>query len=183
MAIFVVRAWSVRLWGHPESFQTYAPPSTTPYFTDVASSDFGFPYVQKLKELGITVGCGGTLFCPNSTLASYDSTIFTVRARQVSDAGCNGGCSPGSFSYTASPAYFNDVPATNKNFAWIQRSVDLGIYSQTVALPNCSTIGNFCESAVVSRGQMAMLIRKGVLGQTTPSISDVMPNGITSIRS
>lgn len=183
MSIFLIRAWSIRLWGHPESFQTYAPPSTTPYFTDISTSDFAFPYMQKMKELTITAGCNtGTTFCPDSTLTNFDSTILTVRARQASDLGCTTSCSPDTFAFTATPADFADLPvSTNPPFKWAQRAVSLGIYSPSVALPNCPTVGNFCQTAPVSRGQMALLVQSGVLGQTTPTIGAVMPAGITSI--
>ena len=35
MAVFVIRAWSMKLWGDPEAFKIYSPPSVTPYLDDV----------------------------------------------------------------------------------------------------------------------------------------------------
>lgn len=73
MAIFIIRA---RL-GSTATF-TY---NTTAAFTDVpVLNNFYFPYIQKLKEIGITGGCGdGTTYCPNDNVNRGQMAIFLMR--------------------------------------------------------------------------------------------------------
>ena len=70
MAVLLVRA----LAGDNFSY------STTPYFSDVPGDYWAFQYIQKLKELGITVGCGNNNFCPAGTLSREYMAIFLGRA-------------------------------------------------------------------------------------------------------
>jgi hypothetical protein len=65
MAAFIIRA----LYG--ENFTCNGNvdcSTTTPYFNDVtlSSDPTFFKYIQKLKELGITVGCGNGNYCPSA---------------------------------------------------------------------------------------------------------------------
>lgn len=73
-AIFLVRAKLKSL--HGDAF----PFPATPYFTDVPSGDPAFSYVQKMRELGITGGCGPGLFCKDSLILRKDLAVFLVRA-------------------------------------------------------------------------------------------------------
>ena len=72
MAIFIVRS----VYGN-DNF-TY---NTTPYFTDVTPSTFGFKWIQKLKDLGITAGCTATAYCPLDVVTRDQMAIFIIRAR------------------------------------------------------------------------------------------------------
>ncbi len=54
--------------------------STTPYFTDVASTDSTFPFVQKLKDSGITSGCSTTAFCPANPLTRGQAAVLIIRS-------------------------------------------------------------------------------------------------------
>ena len=58
------------------------PYPTTAYFTDVPSTDPNFSFIQKFRELGITLGCSaaGTQFCPSSPLTREQLAVFIVRA-------------------------------------------------------------------------------------------------------
>ncbi len=73
VAVFVVRAKLKALLG-----DTFAFPST-PYFTDIPAADPLFPYVQKLRELGITSGCTATEFCRDRALTRGEMSVFLVR--------------------------------------------------------------------------------------------------------
>ena len=52
----------VAKWGKGFSY----PP--TPYYPDVPTTHWAFPYVQKLTYAGAAVGCGGGKYCPGSGL-------------------------------------------------------------------------------------------------------------------
>src|SRR5260370_25105618 len=51
----------------------------TPYFTDVSLANPFFKYIQKMKELGITLGCGGTQYCPDSQTLRSQMAVFLIR--------------------------------------------------------------------------------------------------------
>jgi hypothetical protein len=72
MAIFIVRA----IYGS-DNF-TY---TATPYCTDVTPATFGFKWIQKLKDLGITAGCTVTTYCPTAVAARDQMAVFIIRAR------------------------------------------------------------------------------------------------------
>jgi len=81
-AAFLVRATQVQAGLSPESFtcnggvtgESLPCASTTPYFSDVPATDSFFPYVQKLKELEITTGCGNGDYCPSEVVGYYCPT-------------------------------------------------------------------------------------------------------------
>jgi len=144
MAVFIIRAWSRRLWNDPEAFRTYAPPSGTPWFSDVGTSHPNFVYIQKMWELGITSGCTVTPrdYCPNGTIENYQIAVFIARARVVADGGCLTPCGNDNFYYPTTP-YFTDASDNQQSpyytfyFKWIQRMAYLGAVSPYEATPGC----------------------------------------------
>jgi len=165
MAVFIIRAWSRRLWHDAEAFKIYAPPSPTPWFTDFTNTnDPSFPHVQKMWELGITSGCSANprMFCPGGTLQNHEIAVFTTRARVLADGLCTAPCGNDAFPYTTTP-YFSDVPSNDPFFKWIQRFADLGAVSPSSATPGCPA-GLFCPYFVqVSRKQMASQTMAGLV--------------------
>jgi hypothetical protein len=71
MAVFIIRA----LVG--DNFTNH---TTTPYFQDVPSSYWAFKYIQKLKDFGITTGCGNNDYCPTEAVVRESMAIFLGRA-------------------------------------------------------------------------------------------------------
>ncbi|MCZ2078504.1 MAG: S-layer homology domain-containing protein, partial [Bryobacterales bacterium] len=61
MAAFMIRARFGITVG-----QTFPYPSAIAAFQDVPASSGFFPYVQKMKQLGITSGCTATAYCPDA---------------------------------------------------------------------------------------------------------------------
>lgn len=55
-----------------------APVSAT--FPDVPTGDFAFKYVEALVASGITGGCGGGLYCPDSPVTRRQMAIFIAKA-------------------------------------------------------------------------------------------------------
>jgi S-layer homology domain len=49
-------------------------------FPDVPTSDFGFQYIEALVKSGITGGCGGGLYCPDSFVTRRQMAIFIAKA-------------------------------------------------------------------------------------------------------
>jgi hypothetical protein len=60
--------------------RTVSPAPATPSFTDVPTTDFGFQFIEALRSSGITGGCGGTSFCPDSPLTRRQMAIFLAKA-------------------------------------------------------------------------------------------------------
>lgn len=86
MAAFLVRLWSYRNYGSPESFTACA----APFFNDepqpagwspYSSTHTMFDYVQKLRELGITVGVSvdPPLYSPGSYVTRSQMASFILR--------------------------------------------------------------------------------------------------------
>ena len=144
MAFFIVRTIA-----GGDNF-TFSP---TPYFTDVSAADFGFKWIQKMYELGITAGCGSGKYCPADVVTRGQMAIFVIRARL-------GAASDNTFTFPAMPS-FDDVPATALYFKWIQRmKVD-----QITA--GC-TATSYCSDSSVTRGQMAIFLMRGGFNRLLP---------------
>jgi hypothetical protein len=52
---------------------------TTPYFTDVPAIHPYFPWIQKMKQLGITSGCTPTTYCPDVPVTRGQMAVFIMR--------------------------------------------------------------------------------------------------------
>jgi hypothetical protein len=143
MAIFIVRA----VYNGSNSF----PYSTTPHFGDVSPADFGFPWIQRLFELGITSGCGSGNFCPNDPVTRADLAILIIRMRYGATA---------TFDYPTTP-YFTDVTPATFGWSWIQRMAEDNITS------GCGQ-GLYCPNDPVTRGEMAIFIMAGAFNQLLP---------------
>ena len=87
MAVFLVRAkmrniFPASLSGAPgigDNFGLFS--ASTPYFTDVPTDHDYFLFIQKMKELGITVGTGtGSTYGPGDPLTRAQIATFMVRA-------------------------------------------------------------------------------------------------------
>ncbi len=158
MAIFLVRA----VYGG-DNF-TYSP---TPYFADVPVGAFGFQWIQKLYELGITNGCSAQPldYCPNDGVTRDDMAIFLVRTRLGANV---------PFEYNPVP-YFTDVPVTDPAFPYVQR------LKQDQVTLGC-TATTYCPTETVIRGDMALFIMRGAFNQLLPAnypaISMISPNTI-----
>ncbi|HUQ91665.1 MAG TPA: S-layer homology domain-containing protein, partial [Bryobacteraceae bacterium] len=61
------------------NIQTF-PYAATPYFTDVPAGDMFFPYIQKMKELGITLGCTTTSYCSSDPNTRGQMGPFIIRS-------------------------------------------------------------------------------------------------------
>jgi hypothetical protein len=130
MAVFVIRAL-----GEPD------PPPGMQSFTDVPPTHPFFPFIQQMKERGITSGCSATAYCPDDPVTRGQMAVFMIRALQqrgLSDS-------------SSSTPYFTDVPPTQPFFPFIQKMKELGITS------GC-TMTTYCPGAAVTRGQMAVFI-------------------------
>ena len=57
-----------------------APAPATATFNDVPTSDFGFQFIEALAASGITGGCAGGNYCPDSPVTRRQMAIFLAKA-------------------------------------------------------------------------------------------------------
>jgi hypothetical protein len=133
MAAFVIRS----LYGETFPF----PPAA--FFADVSTVHPSFKYVQKMKELGITVGCSDTAYCPDEPITRGQMAVFLVRARLAIN-------NLDSFPFPSTP-YFEDVPSTHVFFPFIQKLREHGVTAGCTETRYCPDLPN-------TRGQMAVFL-------------------------
>ena len=148
MAVFVVRA----VFGG-DNF-TY---NQTPYFTDVPAGSTYFKWIQAMRDLGITTGCGTGVYCPNDPVTRGQMAVFIIRARYGAATAFNSSPTP----------LFTDVPASNIFFTWIQKMRQVGITT------GCGA-NVYCPNDPVTRGQMAVFVMRGAFNQLLPAGTPVV---------
>lgn len=119
--------------------QFTAPNVNGSQFSDVATTEYYYPFVQDLANRGVVSGCTGTTFCPNTTTSRDVMAVLLLR-------------SMGEFT-PPTPAFqrFSDVPPSHPFYKFIDRLAVLGI---TVGCGG----GNYCPTLPVLRGDCAIFI-------------------------
>jgi S-layer family protein len=117
-------------------------------FTDVPTDNPFFLAIGKVSAHGITVGCGGSNFCPNAGVTRETMAAFLSRALGVFDPP------------TPAMQRYNDVPPENIFYNFIE---EISVRGITVG---CGS-GNYCPVQLVTREQMAAFIIRA-LGEFNP---------------
>ncbi len=118
-------------------------------FLDVPASHPFHDFVVRIFRNGITSGCGGNNYCPDSSVPRDQMAVFLLR-------GEHGG------SYVPPPAtgtVFNDVPTTAFAADFIERLSAEGITSGCSVSPPL-----YCPGSLVTRAQMAVFLLRARLG-------------------
>ncbi len=116
---------------------------TEPYFSDVFPDNIYYRYIQKMKETGITAGCGKDIYCPDRPITRAEMAVFIIKARRA-------------VKYNKSVPSFNDVPSYHWAYSYIEALNRLGITS------GCGG-GRYCPDGLVTRAQMAVFLSKAFL--------------------
>lgn len=164
MAVFVIRAINLTqsngidlLGGTPDNFTG----PSTPYFDDVPPSHLYFRWIQKMKELGITAGCGPTTYCPDDPITHGQMAVFATRAKYRE-----------SFYSSPTPYFPADIPAGHPFFRYVQKMRDDQIWCGAGYVYNTDdgqyelayTSSGYPATAqnqlVVTRGQMAAILTR-----------------------
>lgn len=149
---------------------------TTQIFTDVPTGTQYFDYITQMYETGITAGCQASplMYCPSTAVTREQMATFVVSA--LDHLNHAGGQIPP--VYTLTP-YFQDVPATDPLFPYVQRLADLGVTNGCQASPPL-----FCPTQAIPQGQMAKFMIVGWMKvnnlstftySQTPYFTDVPP--------
>ena len=121
---------------------SYLPPAATgTVFNDVPANGFAAAFIENLAALGVTSGCGGGNYCPNTDTTRAQMAVFLLRTLEGP-------------SYVAPPcvsATFSDVPCSSPFASWIEEIHRRGITA------GCGG-GKYCPADPVTRGQMAVFL-------------------------
>ena len=112
-------------------------------FADVGSDEWWAPYVERLAELEITVGCkkGPLRYCPDEFVNRARMATFLVRAFDVEPAG---------------PAGFVDIAGST-------HEVNINALAASNLTVGCNRDQlSFCPNNPVSRAQMATFLHRGL---------------------
>lgn len=132
-------------------------------FDDVPPALGVYRFIETIFHKGITGGCGGSSFCPASSVTRQQIAVFLLVAEHGS------GYAPPA---CVTPA-FTDVPCTSGFAPWINQLVAESVTA------GCAP-GMFCPGGVVNRAQMAVFLLRTHDGPTytppacvTPTFADV----------
>jgi subtilisin family serine protease len=133
MAVFLLRA---------KEGPAYTPPAcTTAPFTDVPAASATCPWIRELANRGVTSGCGGGKFCPQSPVTREQMALFLLKTDEGS-AYVPPAC-------TTPP--FADVPVASPFCRYIKELAARGVTG------GCGG-GNFCPTGRNTRAQMAVFL-------------------------
>lgn len=119
-------------------------------FNDVPSTHPFFNFINSISQHGITAGCGGGNYCPDSSVTREQMAIFIERGLGV--------VTPP----TPAQQTFQDVPPTLFSYPFIEDFASRGITAGCSVTPKL-----YCPASSVTREQMAIFIEHA-LGVVTP---------------
>ncbi len=139
-------------------------------FLDVPVAHPFHEFVTRLVSNGVTVGCGGGLYCVDNPTTREQMAVFLIRARL-------------GFCFSPPPAsgtVFADVPASNIYAPWIEELQRQGLTA------GCGN-GNYCPHDSVTRAQMAVFLLNTAYGPgyvpppATGTVFDDVPLGAFAV--
>lgn len=137
MTVFLLRALLGR---------DYMPPPATGIFDDVPVENRFAAWVESAVSRGITGGCGGGNFCPDSPVTRGQMSVFLLKTLEGSDY------SPPD----ATGNVFGDVPSNQLFAPFIEALAEHG----GTAIGCSITPPNFCPGDGVTRSQMAIFVAR-----------------------
>jgi uncharacterized repeat protein (TIGR03803 family) len=114
---------------------------------DVGAADLYYVPVTRLFHSGVSVGCGGGLYCVDGPVTRAQMAVFLLKGR----------FGPYYAPPPATGTVFGDVPADAFAAAYIEDLFARGIS------PGCGN-GNYCPDGPVTRAEVAPLLLKTLLG-------------------
>jgi photosystem II stability/assembly factor-like uncharacterized protein len=148
---------------------------TTAYFADVPSDHPDFPWIQKMKQLGITSGCSPTTYCPSDPVTRGQMAVFIERGEFNQLLPVSTPIVAWISSASASPG--NTVTATivGQNTSFVngvtQVSAGVGINVSNVSVASGTTLTvQFAVASKATLGPRSITV-------TTGSEEATLPNG------
>jgi hypothetical protein len=135
MAVFLLKA---------EHGAAYVPPTCQGTFPDVTCPSLFADWIEQLAAEGITGGCGGGNYCPDSSVTRRQMAVFLLKAHLGS-----------SYTPPAPAGIFGDVPIDDTFAPWIEDLYNRQITGGCQASPLL-----YCPDNPNTRGQMAVFLVK-----------------------
>jgi hypothetical protein len=120
----------------------YVPPPCTGQFDDVPCPSTFAAWIEAFANEGITGGCGNGNFCPQNPVRRDQMAVFLLKAEHGAD-----------YAPPACTGLYPDVPCPSFFADWIEQLATEGITG------GCGN-GNYCPTASITRGQMAVFLVK-----------------------
>jgi subtilisin family serine protease len=117
------------------------PPCAVSPFSDVPVASPLCPWIQELVHRGVTSGCGGGQYCPNSPVTRSQMAVFLLSTWH----------GPGYSPAVCTTSAFGDVPSSSPFCPWIQEMAARGITA------GCGA-GTFCTESPNTRAQLAVFL-------------------------
>jgi hypothetical protein len=130
-------------------------------FTDVPKNHVFYQFVERILHNGVTTGCTGTTYCPDSNVFRLQMGVFIARSQAGGDANI-----PVSGSAQGNPyncvsggqSQFTDIPPTDPFCRHVHYMFATGVTTGCVTTPP----RQYCPGDNVTRGQMALFIARAV---------------------
>jgi hypothetical protein len=135
MAVLLMRARHGSAW--------VPPASTGSVFGDVPIDYWAGDFIEVLASEGVTSGCGGGNYCPESRITRAEMAVFLLKTEHGT------GWTPPAATGTV----FGDVPAGYWAGAFVEALAAEGITG------GCGG-GNYCPESTVTRAEMAVFLTK-----------------------
>jgi uncharacterized repeat protein (TIGR01451 family) len=136
MAVFLLKS---------EHGSSYVPPPCTGVFGDVACpGGFAVDWIEQLYHEGVTGGCGGGNYCPDSPVTRAQMAVFLLKTHLGS-----------SYTPPGATGIFGDVAIGSFAADWIEDLYQRGITGGCSASPLL-----YCPNNPNTRGQMAVFLTK-----------------------
>ncbi len=167
MAVFIIRA----RYGAAEPYSF----PQTPYFNDVPPGDGYFSPIQKMRQVGITAGCGNTAFCPDAPATRGQMAVFLMRGEfnQLMPPGAASIVSIAPATGIPGAAFTAAISGQNTNFSAGTTQVSLGA---GLTVNNIVVVDSTHVNAQVQIAAEAILGPRTVV-VTTGTEEAVLPNG------
>ena len=133
MAVFLLKG---------EHGSSHVPPPCTGVFSDVPCPSLFADWIEELAAEGITAGCGGGNYCPDTAITRAQMAVFLLKAEHGTG-----------YAPPACAGLFLDVPCPSQFANWVEQLAAEGITA------GCGG-GNYCPNDPNIRGQMAVFLVK-----------------------
>ena len=135
MAVFLLKS---------EHGSLFTPPACAGTFPDVPCPGTFTDWIELLAAEGITGGCGGGNYCPNSPVTRQQMAVFLLKTEHGS-----------AFTPPACTGVFGDVACPGLFTDWVEQLFAEGVTGGCQASPPL-----YCPTSSVTRGQMAVFLTK-----------------------
>ena len=125
-------------------------------FEDVDINDPETPYITRLAQLGVTVGCSSDppRFCPDQYVSRAQMASFLVRAFDMPEAESAG---------------FTDVSENNSHVLSINRLAAVGVTKGCAVNPL-----RYCPDKITTRSQMASFLSRAMNWQQSTQLTQII---------